>query len=440
LKIKQLQNTIPAAQYGREFDTIDIVLANRGVKDIDDFFNIDWINSVQSPYDLDNITEAAKKILDHATFSEKIAIIIDCDVDGFTSAAVLVNYLRASGKLNADLVFLYHEGKVHGLSDVVIMRNLRDVVKPSLLIVPDASGTDEQYGALNDLGIDIVVLDHHDLGSRGNNENLIVVNNQHSKKYENKFLSGVGVVWQVCRVMDDILRLNNASRSLDLVAIGLVADMMDLKSKETRFLIQEGLKLERLTNPLVGQCLFSNEYNIKGSLNPIKVAFQIAPLFNAISRIGSIAEKDLLFQSLLNDAREKTIPSGNRNTLGNQVPLVVEAYRIITNAKGRQTRRQNQLMKLIDEIIIEEYLIENKVILVAIGDGDFKEEYRGLAGLVCNKLQDQYQRPIIIIFSNGDGTFSGSCRAPSAVEAFKNFKEQCEQSKLCRYALGHSVA
>lgn len=98
-----------------------------------------------------------------------------------------------------ELVPLFHVGKTHGLSDTKVMRQIRDEVKPNLLIVPDASGTPEQYQALVDLGLDILVIDHHDTNDRGDNNRVIVVNNQQSENYKNKALSGVGVVWQVCR-------------------------------------------------------------------------------------------------------------------------------------------------------------------------------------------------------------------------------------------------
>lgn len=133
---------------------------------------------------------------------EKVGLLVDCDVDGFTSAALLTNYIRQQmapygtfPNSKMELVHLFHEGKIHGLADTKVMRQIRDEVKPSLVIVPDASGTPEQYQALVDLGMDILVIDHHDTNDYGDNTRVIVVNNQHSENYRNKALSGVGVVW-----------------------------------------------------------------------------------------------------------------------------------------------------------------------------------------------------------------------------------------------------
>ena len=72
-------------------------------------------------------------------------------------------------------------------------------------------------------------------------EDAIVINNQLSD-YPNKELSGVGIVWQFCRFIDEILNINNANEFLDLVALGLCADMMSLRAFETRYLITKGFK------------------------------------------------------------------------------------------------------------------------------------------------------------------------------------------------------
>ena len=84
------------------------------------------------------------------------------------------------------------------------------------------------------------------MSERGDGEKVIVVNNQQSSRYKNKDLSGVGVVYQLCRVFDDMLTFVCADNYLDIVALGLVSDVMDLRSAETRFLVFEGLKPENL--------------------------------------------------------------------------------------------------------------------------------------------------------------------------------------------------
>jgi len=329
---------------------------------------------------------------------------------------------------------IIHKDKSHGLDDTEVMRRLRDLIKPALLIIPDASGSAEQYKALNDLGIDIVVLDHHDTFERGNNDTTIVVNNQHSEKYINKALSGAGVVWQLCRVFDDILQLDFADRYLDLVAVGLVGDVMSLASDETRFLVQEGLKPENLNSPFLQQCLKDMAFSIGEIITPTAISFYIAPMFNAVVRIGSDAEKEMLLKALIEKDATEMILSGKRGHTSEKVQLVEEALRQSTNAKSRQKTRQDKLAAKIDKVIEEEDLLKNKILILGIDD--FDADQRALSGLVANKLQDTYQRPVILVFKNENRTYSGSARAPDTIEAFDNFRLQCEQTGLCHYCAG----
>lgn len=449
MNIKLINYENGVNKFTEELDPMSHVLRNRGVTDIEGFFNLGW-DDVQSSYDLDNIQLAADKILYHCRNSKTIAVLVDCDADGMTSAAVLINYLEEQRRMGfvgenntwdgntPEFQYLLHEKKEHGLTDTIIMKQLRDLVKPALLIVPDASGTDEQYKALNDLGIDIVVLDHHDTKEKGDNNKTIVVNNQHSEKYRNKDLSGVGVVYQLCRVFDDMLSFVTADKWLDLVAVGLVADVMDMRSPETRFLVLEGLKPENIRSPFLRQARIDLSYSLGGEYNPLNVAFYIGPLFNAVLRIGTMEEKTLLFRSLLDADALSEIENGKRGCKGEMVELVVETLRQSTNAKGRQKRRQDKLTELIDAVISEEGLLQNKVLMLAIDD--FEEDQRALSGLIANKIQDYYQRPCILMFQNEDGSYSGSVRAPDNIEAFAGFRDQCNDSKLVVYASGHAQA
>ena len=129
-----------------------------------------------------------------------------------------------------------HDSKQHGLSDCInkISNNY------SLVICPDSSSNDYNYHyQLFKKGIGVLVLDHH-LADHIS-EYAVIINNQLSN-YPNKELSGVGVVWQFCRYIDSILNVNYADNFIDLVAFGLDADMMSLRSFETRYLITKGFK------------------------------------------------------------------------------------------------------------------------------------------------------------------------------------------------------
>lgn len=110
-----------------------------------------------------------------------------------------------------------------------------------LLIIPDAGSN--QYALhqeLKERGIDTLVLDHHECEKESNA--AIIINNQLSNEYQNKRLSGVGIVYKFCKALDDKLGLDLADSFLDLVAIGNIGDVIDLREPETRYYVKKGLK------------------------------------------------------------------------------------------------------------------------------------------------------------------------------------------------------
>lgn len=425
-------------------DPIQQVLHNRGIDDLDRFFNIDW-SCVQHPTFLDNMNEGAQLLYTHLSCDNKILVIVDSDCDGFTSSAILLNYLHDQHEhtfpdFNYEIVYMFHDKKDHGLSDAPLMKKIRDEIKPNLVIIPDASGNLMQYQALMDLGMDILVIDHHDTEVMDvDTEHLVIINNIQSEDYENKALSGAGMVWQFCRYLDEVWGGDFADKYLPIVAIGLVADVMDLRSDETRFLVQQGIATRDISN-FVNAVQFKMSYSLNDKYNPDRIGFVIAPLFNAIARIGSQEEKDLALKALLEYENNEMVKDGTRGHTG-EVALVYEALRQMANAKSRQDTRKKKLKLKIEEAISEQGLSKNQIIFVAIDD--FDADQRALSGLIANSLIDTYNRPIVLVFKNDKkdgGGYAGSARAPENSKVYVNFRQQCEDTGLCRYAKGHGQA
>lgn len=110
-----------------------------------------------------------------------------------------------------------HDSKQHGLSDAMNWLSNRDNL--GLVVLPDSSSNDYEYHKqLQDAGIKVLVLDHHDADKIS--EYALIINNQLSD-YPNKDLSGAGVTWQFCRYLDKLFKSNNAEQYRDLVALGL---------------------------------------------------------------------------------------------------------------------------------------------------------------------------------------------------------------------------
>ena len=214
--------------------------------------------------------------------SADAALIIDCDYDGFGSAALLTNYLHDYDPdwTNNHLTYFFHSGKQHGLDDHIdtLLKN-----QYKLILVPDAGSNDiDSCEKLSNQGKQIIILDHHICENE--NPYAIVINTENSD-YPNKALCGCGVTWQFCRYLDEIHNLNYADKYIDLVAITLISDMMDIRSIETRHLITKGLR--NLENPFIITMKEKNSYSIGNELTPINAAFYIVPFVNCVMRSGT---------------------------------------------------------------------------------------------------------------------------------------------------------
>lgn len=419
------------------------VLRNRGVQDLENFFDLDW-DCVQEPENLDYIDEGVKLFIKHIENNSTIAVLVDADMDGFSSAAMLINYIHMQQRVgdwkeyHPEIKPLFHSDKMHGLNDMQIMRQIRDEIRPDLLIIPDASGSEDQYNDLAHFNIDILVLDHHDTVIRGNGNNIVVINNQHSPRYTNKAFCGAGVVWQFLRAVDYQLECMCADYFIDLCALANIADDMDLKSNETRFLCHYGLQQEHLRNYFLRWCQV-HMYNMNGKeYTPHNIAFYIAPLFNAVCRIGTMEEKEYLFRALIDRDCREMVKDGTRGHTG-KVELIQEALRKATNTKARQDRKRNKLTDLIERVIEERGMAHDKVLVLAFND--FEEDWRALTGVTAQQISQTYQRPCILAFLDKNGhTYFGSLRANDNIEAYQNFKDQCNESGLCNFVAGHQQA
>jgi single-stranded-DNA-specific exonuclease len=380
----------------------------------------------------DCIEKGAKMLVSNIQQESNTLVICDCDCDGFTAAALLINYLNDSfpSFVQNNLKWYVHEGKQHGLSDCMDYINQKDF---KFIIVPDAGSNDyELHKELKDRGIDILVMDHHE--AEYVSEDACVINNQLSD-YPNKELSGVGVTWQFCRYLDRLLGTSYADYYIDLVALGNTGDMMSLTSIETKHLINKGFLPENIHNPYIYEMWQKNKFKLGEHITSIDAAFYIVPMINAVQRSGSIEEKELLFKSMLKSDAFKMIPSNKRgHKPGEEERLVDQAVRMSTNVKNRQTRTQDAGMELLEKKIEKEGLLKHKVLLFTLKDGQVD---RNIAGLIANKLAAKYQRPCCVI-TETDGSYQGSARGYE-ISGLTNFKDICEESGV-EWAQGHQNA
>ena len=425
----------------------ETVLYNRGIKtkkEMNKYINTtdDDINSFMC-FRIASLKNSAAALITTINNNEDSIVIVDSDCDGYVSSSTLINYLYDlfPAWVQNHLTWFMHSGKQHGLSDFPIDKIDNQNLK--LIICPDSSSNDYTYHQqLAEKGIKVIVLDHHE--AERISEYAIVINNQLSD-YPNKDLAGVGVTWQFCKYLDSLMGVNYADKYLDLVALGLTADMMSLTSIETKHLINKGFDYEYLKNPFVFGMAKKNSFSLKGKVNSIGAAFYIAPFVNAMVRSGTQEEKELLFQSMLTFKAFDILPSTKRgHKPGETETLVEQALRVATNVKNRQTRAQDEGLEFLENMIEEQNLLEHKVLLFLLEPGQID---RNIAGLIANKFMAKYQRPCCIltkvtekIDSNTTKvSYQGSARGYDK-SGITNFKDICAAAPGVMFAEGHQGA
>ena len=422
------------------------ILEDRGVKDIYHFTNPSR-DCELNPHNLTNIDTAAEMLLYHLRKDSSILFIIDADADGFTSSAILWLYIKNIFP-DAKLEFSVHSHKQHGLDDKIEW--IEDEARWDLVICPDASSYDkEEHLRLGELGMDVICLDHHEqeYDKNGNpiisdGANTIVVNNQLSPDYTNKSLCGAGVVYKFCEVLDEELGIQQAYKYIDLAALGEIADVMDRTNVETNYIMMEGLK--NIHNMGFRTLIESQSYSLKEKaiypyrgLTPIDIAFYIAPLINAITRVGTIDEKETMFYCFIEP--NKDVKSTKRGAKAGETETAAEqTARVGKNAKARQDRLKEQALGLIDFKIQKDCLDENNIILVELDNSDNVPQE--LTGLIAMNVVSKYHKPVMIGRRNNDNEIQGSIRSDGNFAGLPSFKKFLEDSKLLTYTAGHDNA
>ena len=414
---------------------LDNLLVARGlnVENLDYFYNVPDDSALESPKLLNNIGAGAAEVQLAITNHYKIGIVVDSDVDGFTSAAIIYQYLKhIEPELHID--YFLHSGKGHGLSDT-INDILNSDTHYDLIILPDSSTNDKEYhDKLKEYGAVCLILDHHLSESDDYSDNAIIINNQMSEEYANKNLSGAGVAWQFCRELDEHFFGGEkfANKLIDLAALGIVSDMMSVLDLENRYIIHTGF---HNINNYFFKCLCDKQaYSMGNKVTPMTVAFYITPLINAMIRVGTMEEKERLFLAFIDG--HAMVPCNKRGAKGTMEEVAIESARECTNARAKQNRT---LDKAIDELEIKIHkydLLENKILFVKLDEENFPPE---LNGLIAMKLAAKYQKPAIVARLNDEGEVKGSLRGlnESELTSFKNF---LEESNYFEFTAGHDNA
>ena len=420
---------------------LEQILYNRGFtsrEEINHYLTTDE-NDLLSPTLLDNMQEGAKILAKHISYGNNALLIIDADADGFSSSAILLNYLNRlfPSWVQNKVDYFIHSGKQHGLEDAMReydweSKNIR------LFLVPDAGSNDLAFHrVLARHEVDCLILDHHEC-DEGYSPDACVINNQLSQNYSNKSLCGAGVVWQFCRYLDSIMHTNYAIEFADLNALANIGDMMSLMSFETHQIVKDGLA--RIRNPFFVEMMNRQKFQFEGGITPFGIAFYIVPYINAMVRSGEPEEKKLMFEAMLEWRSDELIPSTKRGCKGQVETRHEQAGRTCVNVKGRQKKAQDASLGNIEALIESENLLDNKLLVLRVPADQID---KNLAGLIANQLANKYARPTLIlrIIEQEDGSivYAGSGRnyTNSKLEDFRQF---CLDTGCMSLAQGHASA
>lgn len=379
--------------------------------------------TIQDPIIYTNMDRAFEVYRDCIKANGKIVVVVDSDADGYCSSATLINYTRLTlGYKNIE--FVMHNDKQHGLTDE-IMKQIYDK-EPMLVVVPDAGSSDyKQHKMLREWGVPVIVIDHHEC--EGYSEDAIVINNQ-LVEGGNKTLSGAGMVLKFLEYVDKQIGQNQTEYYYDLVAVALVADAMLMTEPETRYYVLEGL--DNITNPFLSVLTEGME---EGTFEFI--GYKIAPIINAIIRVGSEKDKRDLFDAMICEDRLEAIKLRGQGEV--EMPLVEYILKMADRLKSKQTRDIKKTLEDEETIIIT----ENYPITIMVHEN---HDAQPLSGLIASRLVEKYGKPALVlrrIEEEYEGRervrYSGSGRSTIT---FKNFKDYLVATDKFLYCAGHQGA
>lgn len=350
-------------------EIFDKICNQRGINRPDEFLNPreDWI---LDPFELKNMKMAVKVTEYHK--NHDIGVLFDTDADGICSGTEVTQELQ---NLGFKVKTFINSGKAHGL----IQGDQINAIKSSgikLLIIPDSlDSTIDGYKEIHDAGIDIILLDHHDVRIDYPDDIVTLVTS--NVGYDNPQLSGAGVALKYCIALDELYNTHYSDDLYDLAAIGILADVSDVYySMENRAIIHKGLN--NLKNPAVKKILGSYEFNSKS------VLFSIAPAINACVRT-------------------------NATELARDFFLETENKRLLAMRKAIEAQKELQdeeKKRLLDSVRQQ---------LGSQSESDFGyaiiQTKLGVSGLIGNTVLDEYNKPIFIFNDTGNGVFIGSMRS-----------------------------
>lgn len=350
------------------------------------------LSDLGDPFLMSGMKEAVDRI--NAVSPEEVIVVYgDYDVDGISATTILTKCLRLMGKTAYAVIPERSDG--YGLSEAVIERALEEFC-PDLLITVDCGiSAVNEVEYLQDLGVDVIVTDHHEIPDTL--PDCTIISCKLDDDYKFNGLCGAGVAYNLSRALIG----DKADEFLDMVALATMADSMPLIG-ENRILVTEGLKRIRQ-----GKCIAAIKSLLKNAnvkeITATSLSYSVAPRVNAAGRMGNA--NVALSAFLSEDEYEVGVFTEQLNQF---------------NAK-----RQNDCEELYKSA---KNKLSNKSPLMKVNVLYDKKWNTGLVGIVAARIAEETGKPTIL-FTESDGVWHGSARSNNSINIFEALKYATKYSE-----------
>lgn len=407
------------------------LLYNRGItktEEIKEFLGDEGI--WHDPFLFRNMQAACDLIIGHIKAGNKIVVYGDYDADGVTSSVVLVEVLNI---LKAQVEVWIPSRVTHGYGmNKEIIKELAEKNVKLIITVDNGIRSKEEVALAKELGMDVVVTDHHTAPSDEHDlpDCLIIDPIIEQETYPFKYLSGVGVAFKLASALTELAKIDERTKQnikekvLDVLAIGTVADCVKVYG-ENRIFIRQGLEMLNKHRRL-GLVELIRSAGIKDSINEWNIGWQLAPRLNVAGRLD---HANTAFELLITDNRE-------------------EAQALAQRLHEKNIIRQEITSKIVEQcqIMVDRDQPDDKILVCIESDGD-EPWPEGVIGLVAGRLSEHYSRPVLIISKldvpgSKENKFKGSARSIeqfNVVAALEECSEHLEKFGGHKMAAGFTV-
>lgn len=373
-------------------------LSARGIRDASELAQ-DW-KSMLPPAMLEGTREAAERLALARERGERVTVVTDYDCDGATACAVAIRGLGMMG-VKADYFVPHRVHHGYGLSCAVVDLLAARTPRPDVLLTVDNGvSSAEAVRHAAELGIDVIVTDHHLPGAELPPAVCIVNPNLADSAFPSKALAGVGVMYYVLLALRALLRERGVYTQqtqprldalVDLVALGTVADVVKL-DKNNRILVAQGLNRIRLGRTHAGiSALFAVAGKKPEAAGVRDFGFALGPRINAAGRLD-------------------TMENGIECLLADDPVVALDYARSLNDFNAARQELETEMQQAAETAL--SCCNVDSLATLTLYDGRFNE---GVVGLVASRLKEKVNRPTIVFAPTDDGALKGSGRSIAGV-------------------------